>query len=436
MRLLSTLSFVFLFAACPQNMVRDAGLPADAGVSDFVGRACNVDAECGALRCDKVRRQCICLSDESCNTDMNVAPRFCNNYTGLCVTEITGCKGDANCGATEWCDPSIRTCRPLKSFCEPCAADRECGGQKDNCIADPNLNNQKFCGTSCVDDATCPRGAKCQDKNGSKQCWPDKTAFGLTATCNDFVVCTPDSLRSCNASADCQEASQRCDTTKGKCVAIARVCSAGTSCDTRLKLCVTECLQDADCGGGNLRCNNRVCEPKNDCVNDTECTGTRVCTIAPGQTVGECRNQCEKDVECPLGQKCAASGTKLSCQPGCANNSGCGLDQRCKNGLCEGPVVGTDRICQATNACSTCQSCQGTTNTCINAKTVFPHCQTCSSPADCSGGACVQLLDGLSYCARGCTAGQECPQGFACLTLSTGNQACIPADRSCIGKCP
>ncbi|MHB8877463.1 MAG: hypothetical protein ACYC8T_27540, partial [Myxococcaceae bacterium] len=72
--------------------------PADAGALDFVGRSCNVDAECGELRCDKIRHQCICLSDESCKSPNAGDPiRYCNNYTGLCVTEIAGCTHDGDC---------------------------------------------------------------------------------------------------------------------------------------------------------------------------------------------------------------------------------------------------------------------------------------------------------------------------------------------------
>ena len=55
---------------------------------------------------------------------------------------------------------------------------------------------------------------------------------------------------------------------------------------------------------------------------------------------------------------------------------------------------------------------------------------------ECPGGTCVALPSGTSVCARFCGGGQECPQGFACLTLTTGGSACVPADRSCTGKCP
>lgn len=162
---LIALGCLFLLG-CPPRVIP---LPEDAGTADFVGRACNVDAECGSLRCDKIRRQCICLSDFSCTpADPFAAPRFCNNYTGLCVSEITGCKNNAECGATEFCDASTRSCRPLKSFCQNCLDDLECGGAGDNCILDTTLN-RKFCGSACAVNTDCPRGATCQDKDGVLQ---------------------------------------------------------------------------------------------------------------------------------------------------------------------------------------------------------------------------------------------------------------------------
>lgn len=421
--------------ACPRTTTTP---PEDAGTVDFVGRACNVDAECGTLRCDKVRRQCICLSDESCvSSDPAAPPRYCNNYTGLCVTEITGCTADSQCQAAEWCDPSIRACRPLKSFCEPCSADRECGGAMDNCVLDESLN-RRFCGTSCNDSSTCPRGATCQDKGGVKQCWPDRTPNGSPATCNNFQACTPDSLKSCNQTSDCGDLSQRCDPAKGKCVAVQQVCPFGTICDPRLKLCVAECVQDADCGDASLRCVNRVCEPINECTLDTDCADNKVCAIPPGGTKGECKPSCSLDTDCPLGNVCTAMGLRATCQPGCTTNAGCALDQRCNttSKQCEGPVVGMTRTCQATSACRSCEFCDGVTNACVAARQSFPYCQPCTSPSECGGGTCVVLPDGQGYCARFCGTGQECPQGFVCLSLTTGGQACVPSDRDCNGKCP
>jgi len=435
-QLLALAATGLFLAACPPANT----LPPDAGPADYVGRSCNVDAECGALRCDKVRHQCICLSDESCkSSDIFAPPRYCNNYTGLCVTEIAGCTNDTQCGDTEWCDPSIRACRPLKGFCETCEGNNECGGADDDCILDETLN-QRFCGHACASNTDCARGAICKDINGKKSCWPDKTPAGDPATCENYKGCVPDSLRTCAASADCGDASQRCDPAQGKCVAVQQVCPFGTTCDPRQKVCVADCAADADCGDPLLRCVNRVCEPVNECTTDTECPDNKVCGKAPGETTGQCIPFCQADTDCPLGQICTQVGSRYTCLPGCSNNQGCPLDQRCNaQNQCEGPTVNGKRICQATNACNTCELCDGVTNECGSAKTGtqgYPYCQPCSSPSECSGGSCVTLGDGNGYCAKFCGIGQECPQGFACLGLSTGGSACVPADRSCTGKCP
>ena len=432
------IGLLLALTACPQDNGKLPFVEEDAGPANFVGRACNVDAECGALRCDTIRRQCICLSDESCKPSDPFAPaRFCNNYTGLCVDQISGCTSDLACGATEWCDPSTRACRPLKGFCELCANDSECGGSGDNCILDTGLN-QKFCGKACMSNTDCLRGATCQEKNGVKQCWPDKTPAGQAATCRNFQGCTPDSLRTCSTSVDCGDASQRCDPAKGKCVAISQACPFGTTCDPRAKVCVADCVVDADCGDVKLRCNNRVCEAISDCQSDGECPDTKVCTKRPGATVGACTPFCQADTDCPLGQACKESGSRFSCQPGCSNNAGCPLDQRCNTTTktCEGPVLGALRTCQATASCASCETCDGVKSECVKAKLTFPHCSSCTSPGECTGGSCVSFPDGNSYCARSCGLGQECPQGFTCTSLTTGGQACVPADRSCSGKCP
>lgn len=413
----------------------------DAGPGQFVGRACNVDLECGSLRCDKIRRQCICLSDESCTP----AEPYCNNYTGLCVAEIAGCKADSECGMTQYCDPSIRACRPLKTFCEPCVADNECGGAGDNCVTDDNLM-QKFCGAACAQpdggpsNANCPRGATCIMKGGSYQCWPTESPLpGQTASCKNFKGCTPDSLRTCNNDPECGDSSQRCDPAQGKCVAIEQVCPFGTTCDPRAKICVADCAVDADCGDPSLRCSNRVCELIGECTMDLDCPANKICSVPPGELSGACAPFCQGEVDCPIGQTCQMVSGRYKCQPGCATNQNCPLDQRCNTTthLCEGPTVGTARICQSTSACRTCEVCNPMTYECRSAKTDFPHCQMCSSPSECGGGTCVQLDDGARWCLRYCVTGSECPQGFVCLGLTGSTQSvCVPSSRTCGGKCP
>jgi hypothetical protein len=443
-RSLFSIAALVALCACPSSK---KPLDPDAGPDQFVGRSCNVDAECGSLRCDKIRRQCICLSDESCKSSDPSAPqRFCNNYTGLCVTEIAGCKSDSECGMTQYCDPSIRACRPLKSFCEPCVADNECGGAGDNCVNDDALM-QKFCGTACAGpdggpvNSNCPRGATCVAVDaGELQCWPTESALpGQIASCKNFKGCTPDSLRTCNNDTECGDSSQRCDPAQGKCVAIEQVCPFGTTCDPRAKICVADCAVDADCGDANLRCNNRVCEPVGQCMGDGDCPANKVCSVPPNEPSGTCAPFCQGDLDCPIGQTCQMVSGRYKCLPGCSTNLNCPLDQRCNSTthLCEGPTVGTARICQSTSACRTCEVCNPATYECESAKTAFPHCQMCASPSECGGGSCVALTDG-QFCLRYCITGSECPEGFVCLGLAGGStqSVCVPSSRTCGGKCP
>ena len=426
-------------AACTQRNSVPPGEDGGSVSSELVGRRCNVDAECGALRCDTVRRQCVCLSDESCRTAADAAPRYCNNYTGMCVEEISGCTADAQCTGAEYCDPSIRACRPVKGFCEPCARDEECGGVGDDCVA--LAGAERACGRACTTDGDCPRGAACTSSGGGRQCLPAGLG-GDAGSCADFRGCTPDSHATCTTDADCGAGGdQRCNVGSGQCVARQQECPAGTVCDVRDRICVSDCGADADCEPG-FRCVDRACEPESECSADAQCPQGKVCLVAPGATLGECRPQCKVDAECPLGELCTAQpGGRYRCQAGCTTHAGCPLDQRCNvtTRLCEGADAGV-QVCQATAACGTCQLCTPQQQ-CAPATAGFPYCQPCSGNSDCPGGVCLQLADGLA-CARGCGAGQECPSGFACLgyggVLADGgiNSACVPADRLCAGKCP
>lgn len=450
MRALAFSLCALALTACPPRTTPPP--PADAGPVEFVGRACNVDAECGELRCDTVRHQCICLSDKSCeSSDLTAPKRYCNNYTGLCVEEIAGCKSDGDCAMTEYCDASTRACKAKKTFCETCTTDQECGSEKDNCLTDEKLK-QKYCGKGCEVNADCPRGAACVEKQGSKQCWPEKSPVpNQEASCKNFQGCVPDSLRTCNSNADCGDVLQRCDPGRGRCVAAQQVCPFGTTCDPRNRICVADCSVDADCGDVKLRCVNRICEPIGECQQDTQCAANKVCIIPPGQTAGQCGDFCSGDTGCPLGNVCLKVGDRYKCQPGCNTTANCPLDQRCNatTKQCEGPTVGTVKVCQATPSCASCEVCNLTKNECVNARTgcdagvsCFPHCQPCSGSDQCTGGTCVNLglpdggPDSAQFCVRYCSSGQECPQGFVCLGLTTGQNACVPSSRSCTGKCP
>lgn len=439
----------------------------------LVGRSCSVDAECGALRCDFIRKQCICLGDVDCPGG------YCNNFTGLCVKEISGCKSDAECGEGKFCNPDTRACVSLRSFCESCATDLECG-QDALCIRDDSLG-ASFCGKGCTASTDCPNGGRCEQvlEGAPKQCIP---AAG--SNCRTFRGCEPDSLATCNSTAECANKGddQVCDPARGQCVARTQVCALGTVCDPTARVCVNACTVDQDCSqDGTLKCVNRLCTLLSECFSDQDCPNDKVCNFAAGATKGECVNFCGNDLDCGLGKVCQLrfGSNRRACIEGCVRAPDCGLDELCLDaqgavfvaggaqtlGECK-KTSGTKRLCQSTEACNACELC-ATDLSCQSASSrgVCKPCDPNRGDADCSafgtGSRCLSLggrdangnirTEGPFGCGTPCsTAGSAdqaaCPKGFVCAALTgpngqnSGASACVPADFDCrnngVAKCP
>jgi len=450
------------------------------------GRTCSVDAECGNLRCDPLRRQCICLSDSDCPAGADGSPQYCSNFTGLCVASVPGCKSDADCATGQFCNPETRGCQDLRSFCETCNSDTECGAG-NHCLSGGMLG-QSFCSKACTAQTDCPQGTTCtQVTDGDSQCEPNPGT-----TCKTFTGCTPDSHQSCNSSNDCTAGTdQVCDTGSGTCRARVSICALGTVCDPSLRVCVNSCSTDQDCSSdGSLACVNHICQPLSTCQSDSECPTDKVCDLPSGSTQGHCVPTCTSDTACSTGRVCqpvieADGSTRNSCLPGCVHDTDCAPDQICADpstgqkfvpsgtalGQCASTLNGT-QACQATDACGSCQVC-ASSNVCqapapASGQSIAGYCHPCATDNDCTGFAanatCI-ILDGrnpdgsfidngLSYCAIPCAAGSGvgiagtadnavCPRGFVCASLvdgqgvPTGNFACAPSTFDCAtAGCP
>lgn len=410
--------------ACSGSGPRGRG---DGGAA-LAGRDCSVDAECGALKCDPIRRQCVCQSDADC------ADRFCNNFTGLCTDSVSGCKDDAECTSSEFCDPQIRACRLRRGLCEPCSTDTECGGTKDNCLLDVGLN-QKFCGKSCATSVECPRGTTCQDPgNGALQCWPE-----IGKNCKTFTGCIPDSFKPCTPTdggtgdEQCRDVpDQTCDPGRGICVARTQLCPFGMVCDPATRICVPSCTVDADCVQGQ-RCANRFCEPIGTCTTDAECPVNKVCNA----TTQQCVAFCSSTANCPLGEICTITPDNRSkCVPGCTQNADCPPSAKCVKP--SGQTLGSCQAgaCQTNDVCAVCQVCNLSSLACESAKNTG-YCKPCAGDSDCGGAVtnsyCLAMQDG-NFCGKTCPK-EGCPAGFFCAsaTVSGGVKTtqCVPADLKC-----
>ncbi|MBI5548370.1 MAG: hypothetical protein HY901_31190 [Deltaproteobacteria bacterium] len=444
-----------LTAACDET---NSPTRSDAGGLKEPGRSCNVDDECGGLRCDQVRKQCVCSSDEEC-AELHPAGDFifCNNFTGRCVEQVAGCKAVYECRAGAYCDEQVRACRTRKGFCESCSGDRECGGDADDCLLDDHLQ-ALFCGKFCTTDSDCAEGAACTDVAGKKQCWPK-----AGKNCKIFMGCIPDSKKSCHSTADCADVpDQVCDPGSGVCVGRLQICPFGQICDSRSKVCVDACGSDADCVAinSNWRCVNRACEPIGECAatpatstkpadpsGDQGCSTDKVCSFNPGMTVGICVPFCRLDEECAQGSVCLpTSDGRRKCQPGCRVPADCPLDRTCVGaslatvGTCQGS---TGTTCQADTVCPVCATCDLTTNACTRrSMRTEGFCRTCAADGDCGTGHCLQFKNGVRRCGVPCPP-TGCPNGFTCNEICVGGvyegyqctgstfAECIPVDQSC-----
>jgi hypothetical protein len=470
-RFACALALSIALLGCSSSSTGSTTGTADAGGSS-VGRSCSVDVECGGLKCDPVRKQCICRADTDCAAigarDGGVGPApFCNNFTGLCVKALPqgACIDSSACtAANTFCNPQTRACEPIREFCGGCTPDQDiqCGAGS-HCVTDDSVK-LSFCSKGCNHGEACVPGATCQDLfgTGDMQCWPNQT------NCKKFVGCVPDSLATCDDTHPCADANQLCNVGLGVCKAKVQACSAGTICDPASFTCVNQCGLDSDCDTGK-KCVNKVCQVVGTCTEDSNCPTDKVCNIGAGG-LGECVNPCVSDASCAPGNLCLDfpepdGSTRKKCQQGCLRNTDCPLDQVCEDdsgalfqattgsnvhGLCNDQLNGK-KACQASQACGTCEVCNPD-QTCGSAA-AGSYCKACSpsSPGDCPdpNAVCLSLhgrdsqgnvYGGAPYfCGMPCNpAGTadntSCPAGFACQVL-TGSQSgniCVPSDLNCI----
>lgn len=458
------LSFCLLAACSPED-----DKPDRVSVSSL---PCTIDAECSELGfvCDDGRRLCVCTSDSMC-ADKEGKP-YCNAFTGHCVAEIAGCKGDNDCGNNEFCDGALRICRDKKGYCGSCTQDAECGGPNDYCVTHPDFpGSASYCGAACTAEGACEAGQACRDTEKGKQCVPENSR----CQSGQSQSCTPDSGQSCGSDADCTSGGgQVCDTASNKCRAANSGCRASQSCDPEKRVCVTSCRFDAECVeryGQNFVCEQDACVPMTSCKDDGDCGADAFCFKMPGSSpsdIGSCQASCRSNDDCFLEQTCSATSPR-KCVPGCSKNTDCPLNAICSGGACEFKDPGGAQRCQLQEVCGFKEFC--VSNSCrVESKhcgpetsSTSPYCPaggnrfplffnsvcgngvglTCPAGStkkslrlnveQCNGFGCQ-----IDRCLHGCEGGAGCPNGFYCRELpdpsnpSVWKEFCYPNDNNTV----
>lgn len=377
---------------------------------------CSQDNECSAnFRCDHEMRRCVCTSDAACPNN-----QFCNAFTGKCTTAVAGCStvpgaGTVQCGAGQYCNTVLRTCKPITPYCGACKSDAECGAGSA-CVTHPDFPAAgTFCVSACDSSNSCANGLTCKKaSNGQSLCFPG-------AACGNSNACIPDSLKPCSADADCGDPQQSCDLSLKECIAANRNCPAGDACDPQSKLCVQACASDNDCltlieHAPGYQCRANACFRLNLCSTDAECSTGQICEPNPDGSKS-CRNGCGQNSDCPLGESCNLDPSHPSCQPSCTQNVDCALNTVCSGGACVSTTAAcSTQTCQDTSVCPIGSTCINNCCVASNLATICPpggSGQVCGS---CPAGGCT---DSASNCAANC--------------LLVNLSACtVPAD--CAGK--
>jgi hypothetical protein len=172
------------------------------------------------------------------------------------------------------------------------------------------------------------------------------------------------------------------------------------------------CAADADCAA-DQRCRRGACGPI--CLDDGECGAGQVCTA--GGVCGA-RPECARSEDCAVGFTCAQGRCR------CSDDSACAANQQC--------VAGS---CQARKPCTADADCLGTGGRCeVTQGLCLP---TCTLPQDCAPTLDPRVAFALYTCAQGtctrrCTADVQC--GGAGLICRNG--LCAKADCATAGDCP
>lgn len=309
-----------------------------------------------------------CSDGDNCTTD------FC--HSGACVGTAIVCN-DGNVCTDDACNPATGTCQyvPNTEACDDgdaCTASDRCAG--GSCHGQPlDQDDDGYVPVACG-------GTDCDDNNGLVNPGVFEGPLGA-AVCSDNL-------------------DNNCD---------GRTDDADPGCHA--------CVQDADCGDGNL------CNGAETCVNQACVAGTAL----------DCDdgNVCTND-SCDAASGCLHAHNQL----GCDDADACTVGDQCQNGAC---VPGAARDCSDGNlctddSCDSVQGCQHAFNT-----VACDDGEPCTVGESCSGGVCQGGAAADCSDNNPCTD-DSCQSGVGCLHANNtaacdDGKACSTGDRCQGGMC-
>ncbi len=304
----------------------------------------------------------------------------------------------------------------------PCEFDTHCVSGK--CVA-------QLLVCECFDDAGCDDGDHC---NGTRFC--DKPSSDpKTWHCADV----PDSLVTCDLTADTTCAKSACNPKTGQCAVVP--VTEGTPCDDGSGCTVTDACALGQCSGVALDCNDGnpcttdACEAGKGCThvadNAATCSDDNDCTVGDACSGGACKsgkNQCgcTSDGECPAAVpcvgtwRCAAGPTGGSCVQDPWPPCDASKDTDCAHAECSPAAQGCVMVSEPdASACSDGSVCT-VGDTCLAGTCIPGGAPNCDDQNPCTTDTCSTDIGGCVHLAHAdgnpCDDGDVCTEGDSCAT--------------------
>ncbi|MBU52319.1 MAG: hypothetical protein CL920_26805 [Deltaproteobacteria bacterium] len=337
-------------AKCDDNLLCNSQNVCEAACT-AVGCSCSKTSKCDAgltcsqgfcaETCDAGKAGCPCDKDGGCTGDL-VCSALGSCVPATCKSDDYGKKAGCPCDNTGQCGTDLLC--TVNNLCRGCK-DGEAGcacktGNVSPC-ADGLLCKDNICkscigeiGCGCFADDRCNAGARCEDKNGTKQC----VSCGNTlegCSCRENADCLTDGLVClggfCKTSQTGTVVNQK--PTNPRCYT---PCS-GDSIDSKtgaLQICSVRfklregCQAKQTCTNGS--CIENGTTPKADeypnCQSNTDCPSWQAC-VKDSNGKGVCYSDCVGDADCLGKGRCYRYVCRLPCT---TTNGACPKDQHCE----------------------------------------------------------------------------------------------------------
>jgi hypothetical protein len=348
---------------------------------------------------------------------------------GVCQ-DIIVCNCNYDCGDRS----SNLKCNQGTSRCESGSTDGRCSTYCD-CYANETCTNE-VCVPISGDEKTCTTSDQCdqEEKCIDNRCVPgpcttrEDCEHTICLVCKDGECTKPPQI--CQGDADCC-VGFHCNF--GTCIPDSEGCLSDDDCEDPdfprclEEECYPECVNDADCGGGQECRDNQCVSPG--CTIET-CPQGQWCNPTAGPAgVGECQDGCDQNSDCDAGKQCdydthvcvedccgGCTGTQYCdtvecvCKEKCQGNQDCPPDWECdlQTGQCLPAGAGHEG-----DPCTVDAECD------LNQGLLCDDCDICSSPPETN--TCLFDCSGTYSCPRIDLACQ--PRGFGSSGL---RMLCIP----------